>query len=385
MGNTTFRRIAAAPLFALALAAAGSSAGATTLERIKATGVTTVCADPANLPLSHSGMNPPGYDLEIAGEFAKSLGAKLQYHWFATLHTPRVLRQLYEEKCDFVVGIPVDKRLEGASPRMALTQPYLTTGFGVVVGPNVQAQSLNELKGKRIGVEMHSAADFLLFDLGHQRDLYDSQATLFKALADGEVEAGVMWAPAAGWLTSQQSSAKLRILQETRPELTFPLAVAVRKDDSDLLKALNQATDELIRSGKRDEIVGRYGFPKFLAGASTPDLKSLLSFSPPPRKSFMVAVGGKRETVIDAPQVSEEAVHQGNVMYHRTCGKCHGRNGISGGIAPDLRRFQGNDQEFMTTVQTGRPGTMMPAWKEVLSEDELTQIRAYVKSLGAIE
>jgi mono/diheme cytochrome c family protein len=292
---------------------------------------------------------------------------------------------LYEEKCDFVVGVPVDKRLEGASPRMALTRPYLTTGFAVVVGPNVQAGSLADLKGKRIGVEMHTAADFRLFERGYDRDLYENQAQLFKALVDGKIAAGVMWAPVAGWLTQQQPSAKLRILAEAQQELTFPLAIAVRKEDSDLLKALDQAADSLIRSGKRDEIVSRYGFPKVFAGASNSSLKSLLSFSPPTRKSFLVAVGGKRATVVDAPEVPEELIHQGNVLYHRVCGKCHGRNGISGGISPDLRRFQGSDQDFITTAQTGRPGTMMPSWKDVLSEDELVQIRAYVKSLGAIE
>lgn len=438
------------PLAALVLAATATQVGATTLERIKETGVMTVCADPANLPVSDSNKNPPGYDLEIAEETAKSLGAKLNYHWFATAHIRRVLRQLYDEKCDFVVGIPLDKRLEGAGPQLALSKPYLTTGFVVVVGKDVQAKGLDDLKGKRIGVEMHSVPDFALFSLGHERGLYASQAEIFKALADGEIPAAVMWAPIAGWLLKQQPSVQLTILPESRAEFTFPLAVAVRKGDPQFLDVINKAIDAIVSSGRRDQILDKYGFPKILSDYRFPEkfrlseerrepeshmllaldiIRRMTDVTPVPHDQvlamhgfpilladnnwsddhllsgkrydteprMMLAVGGTRkmtdETATDAPAMGATTTdaptsgatsasrETGYDLYHRACGKCHGRSAISGGIYPDLRKFEGSDEDFLNTTKNGRAGTMMPPWKGVFSEEELLRIRSYVNSV----
>lgn len=387
-----------------------TNANANTLGRIKETGITTVCADPANLPLSDSKLNPPGYDIEIANEIAKSLNAKLQYNWFATAVTARVLRQLNEEKCDFIVGMPNDKRLEGGGPKPDLSKPYTTTGFVLVVAKNRNATNLNDIKDNRIGVEMHSVPDFVLHRLGYDRSLYASQSEIFKAVADGEVVGGMMWAPMAGWLAKQQPSANVKILGENQPEFKFPLAVAVRKNDPEFLDLINKAIDKLITSGKRNEILDKYSFPSFYSKQSTNNmllgnigepkesnfLKELqlitnmnefenisyykfVSYSKSPLK---LAVGGSRKT-LDVQPFSSEAIEDGFKLYHSACGKCHGRNVISGGIFPDLRKYEGSQDEFMTTVKDGRTGTPMPAWKNVFSDEELLKIRAYIKSVDS--
>lgn len=335
---------------------------AATLDQIRATGSITVCADPANLPLSDAGLNPPGYDLEIAGEIAKSLGVKLQYNWFVTAYLARVLGELSAGKCDFMLGLPLDKRLEGVSTSIAFSKPYLTTGFVTVVASDMQANRLEDLKGKRIGVEMHSIADFRLFGLGYERGLYPNQAALFKALIDREVAAAVMWAPMVGWSLKQQNTVPVMILPESRKEFSFPLAIAVRKDEPELLSAINDAVDELIRSGRRDQILAKYNFPGFLAQK---------------KSSILVAAAGAVKT----PDVAavQEPSKKGYALYHQACAKCHGRSVISGGIIPDLRNFSGSDEEFFVTVKDGRPGTAMSPWKELLSDDEIREIQAYVK------
>jgi mono/diheme cytochrome c family protein len=55
---------------------------------------------------------------------------------------------------------------------------------------------------------------------------------------------------------------------------------------------------------------------------------------------------------------------------------------ISGGTIPDLRKFEGSDQDYLNTVRDGRQGTIMPAWKEFLTDEEILKIRAYTKSVG---
>lgn len=99
------------------------------------------------------------------------------------------------------------------------------------------------------------------------------------------------------------------------------------------------------------------------------------------------AMGGKRpaeDAAAEAPDSAQLAA-AGNKLYHQSCYKCHGPRAVSGGTVPDLRRFEGKSEEFVTTVQEGRPGTIMPAWKEFLSEPEILKILAYVRSQAAAE
>jgi glutamine transport system substrate-binding protein len=260
-----FARVAAALGALLVGSATQAVGGPVAASAAKEARSLTVCADPDSLPLSSSAGQPAGYDLEFAEEIARNLGAQLKVHWYASEYIGRVYRQLVAGNCDFFVGAPTDKRVEGANPQVVLSRPYLTAGFVVVVGPQVTAKTLDELKGRRIGVQMNTMADFQVFELGFDRGLYHRQKDIFKALESGEVQAAVMWGPVFGWLAKNQPAAKLRVLADARAEFAFPLAVAVRKDDPELLAEINRAIEGLGKSGRRDEILARYGFPAVFA------------------------------------------------------------------------------------------------------------------------
>lgn len=409
-------------------------AEATTLERIKATGVITVCADPNNLPLSDSKLSPPGYDIEIAEEIAKDFGAKLHYNWFVTEHMGKVFRELYDGTCDFIVSIPTDKRLEGVGPRLALSRPYLVSGFAFVLGKSSQETKLQDLTGVSVGVGLNTVSDFVAFDRGHDRVLFSKQSDVFDALAKGEVHAGLVWAPMAGWLAKQRPASQVRILSETYPELVFSLAIGVRSDEPAFLDAINESIGRIVRSGKRDQILAKYGVPQLNLKSGSPDgrnawparkfatipvrdsqsyfvsavLRRPLSMAyarSDAQSPFIRTVGGAAKSSVWPPsdedegkgaqegaavskvQVSPPSKPQGQGngfnLYHQACGKCHGRNAISGGVFPDLRRFEGTDEDFLNTAKNGREGTVMPAWKKVFTDAELVSIRNYIKSVPA--
>lgn len=410
--KTIFRHRAGKAVFAALLLAFMSQPGAATLDRVKATGVAVACLDPEALPSSDSRLAPPGYDVEIAEEFAKSLGAKLQFNWFVHAYTSKVLRQLYDEKCDFVMGLPADRRLEGAgSPQLVLSNPYLMNGFAVVVANQIAARGLDDLRGQQIGVIMHTVPDFFVFDNGFARSLHAKQSEMFEALTKRTISAGIIWASTAGWLLKQHPEANLKILSELRPEFRFPMAVAVKKGDPAFLAAINRAIDSLIESGRRDEILAKYNFPNLVSksafhGSPVREAHNRHRFIETftlaaPRSPFIRVVGGSRQMMVESPEASApprddpaqsdpqqkgvpaDQHESGFNLYHRACAKCHGRNAISGGIYPDLRKFQRPDEEFIEVVRTGRPGTAMPPWKDFLNPDEITRIRTYVKSVPA--
>jgi mono/diheme cytochrome c family protein len=78
--------------------------------------------------------------------------------------------------------------------------------------------------------------------------------------------------------------------------------------------------------------------------------------------------------------VDQAQIDQGKGTYARNCSHCHGPNMVNGGtIAPDLRGFPDDKQRFLTTVKQGKNGKM-PPWGDVLNDDQLATLWAFVSS-----
>ena len=83
---------------------------------------------------------------------------------------------------------------------------------------------------------------------------------------------------------------------------------------------------------------------------------------------------------------------KGNAVYEKNCVLCHGPQGRGDGpvgktINPPAADFTSaaskkkTDAELLATIETGRPPTAMVGWKGQLSESEIQDVLAYVKSL----
>jgi len=70
----------------------------------------------------------------------------------------------------------------------------------------------------------------------------------------------------------------------------------------------------------------------------------------------------------------------GKKTYAQTCSHCHGPNMVNAGtITPDLRRFPDDKERFFTTVKLGKNGKM-PPWGDILSDDQIAGLWAYISS-----
>ena len=78
-----------------------------------------------------------------------------------------------------------------------------------------------------------------------------------------------------------------------------------------------------------------------------------------------------------------DPVEQGREVYGEFCVNCHGRDMVSpGAISFDLRKFPKDDFErFRNAVLNGK-GPAMPAWREKISNEDLADLWAYVRSGG---
>ena len=76
-------------------------------------------------------------------------------------------------------------------------------------------------------------------------------------------------------------------------------------------------------------------------------------------------------------------IDQGKGVYAHNCSHCHGPNMVNGGtVAPDLRAFPNDRDRFVTTVKQGKNGRM-PPWGDILNDDQIGTLWAYLASRRA--
>jgi len=97
---------------------------------------------------------------------------------------------------------------------------------------------------------------------------------------------------------------------------------------------------------------------------------------------------------------NDEAIKIGTSAYNQNCARCHGLEAISGGIAPDLRKLDGEcatlkddkkkaacvkemDEYYATTVRHGRTrngAVYMPPFEGVMQQEAVWAIKSYLET-----
>jgi ABC-type amino acid transport substrate-binding protein len=343
------RRLAPLTLITCALAVmVGQSAGGV-LPQLKAAGSLRFCADPQNLPFSSQDPQQPGFEVELAREIARELGLKADMVWIRTEGGRTALRQLLEGRCDLFMGLPQDQRFLEDNPRLTLSTPYYAMGHVLVLPAGSGIRELKELGHKPVAVEFGSLGAIFAFKQGQAQQTYRTQEELFPAVARGEATAAIMWAPIASWMAQLHPESKLRLVHVQGNDLEFPVGIGMRKADTDLKEAVDEGLQRLGQRHVVTDILRRYGVP------------------------ISIQASGD--------QVAQAETNVGVRVYSRSCAECHGLNAQGGALAPSLTAFKGTDDDFVRTVLNGRPGTGMPPFKGLVSEEDIRQIRAYIQTL----
>lgn len=98
-----------------------------------------------------------------------------------------------------------------------------------------------------------------------------------------------------------------------------------------------------------------------------------------------VAVSAVRPRVTDPYDGNPTAIAEGQRLYiQMNCAYCHGFSG-NGGMGPNLAdnywRFGGDDADIFLTIWGGR-GKGMPAWQNLLTDDQIWKLVAYIHTLS---
>ncbi len=93
------------------------------------------------------------------------------------------------------------------------------------------------------------------------------------------------------------------------------------------------------------------------------------------------------DVMVNPFEHNNAAIEIGKSGYNSNCARCHGLGAISGGIAPDLRYLEADDdtdEYFINKVNEGavRNGTVyMPPFHGILSNEAIWAIRAWIETV----
>ena len=241
-----------------------------TLERSKAKGRLLACADPYSFPSAAQNTDPPGYDIEIMREVAKRGGMRLEMVWADTGTrggTSRAFRNsILKKRCDVFLGMSDGGDDDMLMGQLAFTKPYLGMGYVLVVqGKAADKKSLNELKEAniKVGVPMSTPIDDYLFSHNIPRALYMDNRRIMQAMANGEIDASLVWGTAISVARQEYPNANFHMVQSYVPEADqrWNLNFIVRKQDQSLMKFIEDVVAEMLANGRMRQIVESYSVP----------------------------------------------------------------------------------------------------------------------------
>jgi ABC-type amino acid transport substrate-binding protein len=200
-----------------------------------------------------------GLDVDLTQAIGQRLGVKVE---FVNVGFDSLYDALYVGRFDAIVSaLPYDPLLYGD---VAYSISYFNAGQVLVVradetemseSANQQISEVNDLSGKRLGVELASEGDVVgrqfqkkTEDLSLQS--YMAPQDVLWALKEGEVEAAIVDAVSACQFITAEGS-----IQVVGDPLTDELyVIAVRLDSPLLLKAINEALVEMREDGTLERL-----------------------------------------------------------------------------------------------------------------------------------
>ena len=232
--------------------------------------VLRVCSDPANMPFSNQ--KKEGFENKIANIIGEELKLPVEYTWF-----PQAVgftrNTLLAKRCDLVIGT-------GQGDELVLnTNALYRSGYALIYPPNKGLDGVDSLfdprlKDKRVGVVIATPAADVINKAGLMgkarpyrmmvdRRFESPAEEMTKDMRAGEIDAGVMWGPIAGYYATRGGE-KLTVVPlvkdaKTNGHLIFRITGGVRQGDDLWKRQLN----DIIRKRQADinRVLLEYGVP----------------------------------------------------------------------------------------------------------------------------
>ena len=233
-------------------AAAEETGGTAEADTEESAGGTLVMGTNAEFPPYeyYEGQEVVGIDAEMAAAVAEKLGMELKIEDMAF---DSLIPALSSGKVDIVAaGMTVtEDRLASVN----FSDTYATGIQAIIVTEDSDIASADDLVGKTIGVQQGTTGDLYATDVeGATIERYAKGMEAVQSLSQGKIDAVIIDNEPANVFVSEVEG--LKILDEAFA--TEDYAVAVAKDNEELLEQVNTALAELKEDGTLQAIVDKY-------------------------------------------------------------------------------------------------------------------------------
>ena len=220
-----------------------------------------VCADPSNMPFTDQ--SGEGFEDQLAKMVAAATGrSSVAYTWFPSI-TGFVRNTLGANRCDIIMGYAQgDELVQNTNAYYRSSYVLVYKKDGDLAGVETLADS--RLVGKRIGVvegtppSANMAAAKLMRDAKVYPLMVDTRVApsmaevMVRDMADGVIDAAVIWGPMAGYYVGK-SGMDLAIIPLVKEKggqrMTYRITMGVRPSDQqwkrDLNSFIRQHQDEI--------------------------------------------------------------------------------------------------------------------------------------------
>lgn len=198
----------------------------------------------------HEGDDIVGIDAEMAAAVAEELGMDFKIEDMAF---ESIIPAVTGGKVDIgVAGMTVtEDRLQNVN----FSDTYAKATQVVIVKEGSDIAGPDDLTGKKVGVQLGTTGDIYASDMKDvEVEQYNKGFEAVQALTQEKIDAVVIdGEPAKEFVKDAEG---LKILDEAFTEEEY--AIAIAKDNEELLEKVNGALKSLKESGKLDEIVAKY-------------------------------------------------------------------------------------------------------------------------------
>lgn len=200
-----------------------------------------------------------GFDIDLMNAIGKELGYEIVWQ---NMSFDGLLPALQMKKIDAVIaGMSQTPERKKA---VSFSMPYLLVSSDehyVIVNENSSLSKKEELKGKKVGVQIGTMQEQFTIDLGGIPQLYNSWTGALMDLQNNKIDA-VIIADVTGqeYLKTMKNLKKVDVVIDKQPGAS----VAVRKNETKLAEDINKAILKLDANGEYVKILQKY-FPDKVA------------------------------------------------------------------------------------------------------------------------
>ena len=198
----------------------------------------------------HEGDEVVGIDVDIASAIAEELGMELKVEDMAF---DSIIPAVTSGKADIgAAGMTVTPDREES---VAFTDTYAHATQVIIVKEDSDITGPDDLVGKTIGVQLGTTGDLYATDIEDATvEQYNKGFEAVQALTQDKIDAVIIDGEPAKEFVAESEG--LKILDEAFTEEDY--AIAVAKDNTELVDKINDALATLKESGNLDEIIAKY-------------------------------------------------------------------------------------------------------------------------------